>query len=179
MRWCESTVKTRLHRLPSDVERTADRAFPRSMVAKIILAVAVFFLGLACAAPSSRATAPERPRHYVDTSLVAPSGRTTVVSDHGGLQAALDAAQPGDVITLPAGAIYTGPFTLPKKPGAGWIIVRSAAPPGALPPPGHRIDPSYAPVRPKILVASGGSAIQTAAGAHHFRFIGIEIAPLP
>ncbi|HLL71698.1 MAG TPA: hypothetical protein VK363_09715, partial [Pyrinomonadaceae bacterium] len=38
---------------------------------------------------------------------------------HGDFQAALDAAQPGDVIVLAAGASYMGTFTLPYKTGTG------------------------------------------------------------
>jgi hypothetical protein len=80
------------------------------------------------------------------------------------------------VITLPAGATFTGPFTLPNKPGSGWIVIRTAAPDRSLPPPGTRVDPSDADVMPK-LVAAGGSVIRTAPGAHHYRFVGIEIRP--
>ena len=69
----------------------------------------------------------------------------------GDFQAALNAAQPGDVITLQAGASYPGPFTLPNKPGQDWITVRTSAPDSSLPPPGTRIDPSYASVLPKIV----------------------------
>jgi len=41
------------------------------------------------------------------------------------------------------------------------------------------VSPSYAAVMPKLVVGTGvGGAIQTAAQAHHFRFIGIEVNPL-
>src|SRR6059036_109165 len=53
----------------------------------------------------------------------------------GDLQAALDQAQPGDTIRLAAGATYTGPFTLPVKPGAGYITVRTDASDAVLPAP--------------------------------------------
>src|SRR5919109_1173848 len=82
---------------------------------------------------------PELPRVFVDTTLVAPTGNTIAVAAGGDLQAALDAAQPGDVITLQAGATFTGPFTLPKKSGSGWIVIRTSAPDAQLPPPGTRI----------------------------------------
>jgi hypothetical protein len=133
------------------------------------------------------------------------SGKIIFVPGSGGdLQAALDTALPGDVIMLEAGATFQGPFVLPNKrrpprwdddgegspcsrEGRGrgrraqrcWIIVRSSAPDSALPPPGARIDPSYAPVMPKIVVGHEGGAIRTTPGAHHFRFIGIEFAPTP
>ena len=54
-------------------------------------------------------------------------------------QTALNTARPGDVITLEAGATFVGPFTLPNKPGADWIVIRTSAPDGNLPPPGTRV----------------------------------------
>ncbi|TMI84973.1 MAG: hypothetical protein E6H04_00345, partial [Bacillati bacterium ANGP1] len=124
---------------------------------------------------------PAGPQVFLDTTYTPPTGQTIAVPAGGDFQAALDAANPGDVITLQAGATFTGPFTLPNKPGAGWIIVRSSAPDNALPPPGGRIDPSYAPSMPKIVAGlpSWNSAILTASGAHHFRFIGVEVTPVP
>jgi len=131
----------------------------------------------AVAAPTpAKAPDPELPRLYVDTTPSPPTGRTRVVSAGGDLQAALNDAGAGDVITLEAGATFAGPFTLPDKPGAGWIIVRTNAPDSALPAPGTRVDPSYANVMPKLMAASG-PVITTARGAHHYRFIGVEIRP--
>lgn len=111
----------------------------------------------------------------MDTALVAPSGRTLRVSSGGNFQAALDQAEPGDVIELQAGAVFTGPFTLPAKAGSGGITVESSAV-ANLPPPGTRVTPADSAFMPK-LVASSGSVIATAPGAHGYRFIGIEIAP--
>jgi hypothetical protein len=119
---------------------------------------------------------PEPPRLYVDTTPVSATGRTIAVGAGGNVQAALDRAQPGDVITLEAGASFAGPFTLPKKHGEGWVTVRTSAPDRELPAPGVRIDPSYARVMPK-LEAARGTVIVTASGAHHYRFVGIEIRP--
>jgi hypothetical protein len=119
--------------------------------------------------------APELPRLYIDTIYVHPSGRTLAVPAGGDFQAALNAAQPGDVITLEAGATFTGPFMLPDKAGSGWTIIRSSAI-GRNLPPGTRADPSYAKMMPK-LEARHGAVISAAPGAHHYRFIGIEIRP--
>jgi hypothetical protein len=124
------------------------------------------------------AAAPELPRVYVNSTYVAPMGRTIVVAPGGDFQAVLVAAQPGDVITLAAGATYRGPFTLPSKPGAGGITVRTSTPDGSFPAPGTRVTPAQAPLMPK-LVAASGAVITTAAGAHHYRFIGVEISPAP
>jgi hypothetical protein len=121
---------------------------------------------------------PELPRVYLNTTSGAPTGLTIRVAAGGDFQAALNAAQPGDTITLEAGAAFRGPFTLPKKSGAGWIIIRSSAPDSSLPPAGTRITPSYAAVMPTVVTPNSGPALRTAPGAHHFRFIGIEFAPV-
>jgi len=121
-------------------------------------------------------TMPEQPRRFVDTTIVPPSGRTIAVKAGGDFQAALERAQPGDVITLEAGAIFKGPFTLLRKRGEGWITVRTSAPDTSLPRPGRRVDPAQATAMPK-LVAASGSVITTVPGAHHYRFLGIEIRP--
>jgi len=124
------------------------------------------------------AAQPERPRASVETRDVHPTGRTIAVAAGGNVQTALNTAQPGDVITLEAGATFRGPFTLPEKTGTGWIIVRTAAPDSGLPPTGTRVTPAHATVMPKLVAGNGASAvIQAAPGAHHFRFIGIEVSP--
>ena len=102
------------------------RRVPRAALAALGLAV----LGAAATG------APELPRAAVEAPAAAPSGRVTAVPAGGNLQAALDRATPGDVIALEAGATYTGPFTLPRKSGEGFIVVRSGAPEAELPPRG-------------------------------------------
>src|SRR3989441_6068148 len=119
---------------------------------------------------------PELPRLFLDTTLVPPTGKTIAVTNGADVQAAIAKAQAGDVRMLQAGATFTGPFTLPKKRGHGWIIVRTSAHDSTLPPPGTRVIPSHAAAMPKIVAgASSGHAIVAASGAHHFRFIGIEV----
>src|SRR3989442_10364743 len=83
---------------------------------------------------------PERLRSTVDTSEVAPTGRTIAVPADGDLQAALDDARPGDVIQLEPRATYRGPFRLPRKAGNQWIVLSTAA--KDLPHPGRHVDPS-------------------------------------
>jgi hypothetical protein len=122
-------------------------------------------------------TLPTPPQVTVDTTYVAPTGRTIAVAAGGDLQAALNAAVPGDVITLAASATYTGTFTLPLKSGTGWITVRTAAPDSALPAPGTRVTPAYAAQMPKLVGPGGAPAVNTAPGAHHYRFIGVQFAP--
>src|SRR2546422_6175285 len=109
-----------------------------------LLIVAVAMLSRPALLPAANASVlPERPRVILDTTYVPPTGRTLAVPAGGDLQAALNAAVGGDVITLQAGATFSGPFTLPNKSGTGWIIVRTSAD-STLPPPGARITRAYA-----------------------------------
>lgn len=147
------------------------RSFP--FLTWLVLGLLLFALGRANAAAP-----PELPRAYVDTTYAPPSGSTITVNAGGNLQAALNTAQLGDTIVLQAGATFTGPFTLPKKTtGTGWIYVQSSAL-ASLPPPGTRVTPANAANMPKIVVDNNGTAITTAAGAHHYRFVGIEFKPV-
>ena len=119
---------------------------------------------------------PTPPKVFLDTSYTPPSGRTIAVEAGGDLQAALKAAQPGDIITLEPGAVFSGNFSLPKKAGTAWIVVRSGAPDEKLPATGARVTPAFTPVMPKILTPNSGPAVYTEPGAHHYRFIGVEFA---
>jgi hypothetical protein len=124
------------------------------------------------------AALPDPPRVWLDTTYPALTGRTISVPAGGDLQAALDAAAPGDAIVLQAGATYTGAFVLPNKSGSGWIVVRSSAE-ASLPPPGTRVTPASRAAMAAIVGVPGAPALSTAPGAHHFRFVGIEFRPAP
>jgi cellulose synthase/poly-beta-1,6-N-acetylglucosamine synthase-like glycosyltransferase len=93
----------------------------------------------------------------------------------GDLQRALDEARPGDQIELQSGATYLGPFRLRRKEGDGWIVVTSSVT-RALPAPGQRVNPAHAPMMAKLRSASE-SVIIAEPGAHHYRFVGVEMAP--
>jgi hypothetical protein len=101
-------------------------------------------------------------------------GATIAVGAGDNLQAALDAAKPGDVLMLAAGATFTGNFTLPVKSGTGVITVRSSAPDSALPGAGVRMTPAYAALLPKIRSTNSAAALKTASGAHHWRLQFLE-----
>jgi hypothetical protein len=94
------------------------------------------------------------------------------------LQAALDAAVPGDVVTLAAGATFKGNFVLRAKAGAAgkWIVVRTS---GALPAEGSRVTPANAGAMPKLLSENHGPVIATEAGAQGWRLVGLEISTIP
>src|SRR5438552_1078616 len=103
----------------------------------------------------------------------------SVVSVHAGddLQAAINHAQPGDKLVLDAAATFTGPITLPNKTGDPWITIQTSAL-DQLPAAGQRVGPSNASLMPKITSPGFGQpALATAAGAHNFRFVGIEFMP--
>ena len=136
------------------------------------------------AAQASSTGKPALPSVFLDTSYARPTGRTIAVaggaSASRNFQAALDSAAPGDVITLEAGAVFTGNFKLPNKESkSGWITIRSSAPDASLPPAGTRIHPSAASLLPKIVSPDTQPAMRTAAGAHHYRFIAVEFSLAP
>jgi hypothetical protein len=118
----------------------------------------------------------ERPRRTVDVAEAPRASRTIRVGAGGDLQGAIDAAHPGDFIAVEPGATYRGPFRLPRKDGAGWIVIAPRSERG-LPPAGHRIDPSHAHAMARLVAAAGDNVIETDPGAHHYQLIGLEIAP--
>jgi hypothetical protein len=146
---------------------------------------------MAAYAPQAQVRLPELPRAYVDTTYIPVAGKTIYVPQGGDLQAALDDAQPGDVVTLQAGATYTGNFVLPAKAGAshpagtggtkppGWITIRGDAPDAALPARGRRAQPTDAAAFPKLLSPNAAPALRTAPGAQYFRIVGIEFGLAP
>jgi hypothetical protein len=107
--------------------------------------------------------------------MPARTGRTINVAAGGDLQAALDAAGPGDEVVIAAGATYVGNFVLRSKPNmAGqWITVRSG---GSLPPEGTRVGPANAGQMPKLLTPNAwGAALATEPGAQGWRLVGLEL----
>lgn len=109
---------------------------------------------------------------------VVPAASATITVGAGGdLQAAIDAARPGDTILLAAGAVFTGNYTLPAKGGAAFITIRSSAPDSSLPPAGTRIDPSYASLLAKVRSTQHGPAFKTVGAASYWRLQFLEILP--
>lgn len=119
---------------------------------------------------------PELPRELLDTTMPEPNGSTVFVGEGDDLQAALDAAQPGDQILLEAKATFTGSFTLPAKEGADWIVIRTYT---ELPPEGVRMTPAQAGTLAKIESTSGDPVLSTEAGASFYRITGVEITVSP
>jgi len=102
---------------------------------------------------------------------------TLTVNAGGDLQAAINAAKPGDTILVQAGATFTGNYSLPAKNGTAYITIRSSAADTALPAAGVRITPAYAPQLPKIRSTSSGAAFRTTAGASYWKLQFLEILP--
>ncbi len=140
----------------------------------------------------------ELPRVYVKSSLAdtpAP-GRVRLVKRGDNLQGALDNAQCGDIVELEAGATFSGTVAFPHKEcdDSHWIVVRTSAPDESLPREGTRVTPCYGgvpslPGRPEFRCTSvsnvmakiefegkaGSGPLRFAAGANHYRIIGLEI----
>ena len=142
----------------------------------VMIPLAILCLIAGAAASPAVPGHPQTPRQRVEVEETASTGRTIHVAAGGSFQAALDEAQPGDVIRLSAGSVFTGPFRLPRKPGDSWILIRTSAPDGDLPAAGRRVGPADAARMPHLL-SSKGSVIVADLGAHHFRFLGIEMSP--
>src|SRR5262245_32983176 len=121
--------------------------------------------------PAAATAGPEPlpPSVLVNTDYVPPTGKTIAVPAGGDFQDVINQGLHGVVITLQAGATYTGNFTLPAKTGSGWIIIRTSAPDSALPPLGQRINPNFASALPKILTPGPEAALVALDGAHHYR----------
>jgi hypothetical protein len=130
----------------------------------IVILVTLFIVTLAAAWSSS------------GTALAA----VLSVSTGDELQAALDRAKPGDVITIEAGATLVGNFVLRDKGTSGpsdWITIRSSASDNL--PPGARVAPAHASFMPKLVSPNEQPVLRTEARAHHFRLIGIELTIAP
>jgi hypothetical protein len=90
------------------------------------------------------------------------------------LQAAINAAQPGDEIRLAAGATFSGNFVLPVFAGSSVITIRTDLADATLPPSNQRVTPATASRFAKIVSPNTAASLRTAAGAHHWRVMFVE-----
>lgn len=104
-------------------------------------------------------------------------GATIHVPPGGDLQAALNAAQPGDTITLLAGGVYNTPFnftafTLPNKgSSSSYITITSTIAPPA---DGVRVTLADRANMPKLVASVGAPGFFNAANrANHYRLSGL------
>jgi hypothetical protein len=114
--------------------------------------------------------------------VVADTGNPT--SNAQNLQTAVNNAScnpNGTVIRLPAGVTYSvpgAPITLPAKSCAAgqWIVIRTDAPDAALPPPGTRIDLSFAPVLPRLVTTFNNVGVfQAGINVRNYRLLGLLV----
>ena len=99
---------------------------------------------------------------------------TISVPAGGDLQAALNAARPGDTILLAAGATYVGNFTLPVHGGTTYVTIRTGGNDTLLPGAGKRITPAHAQYLAKIRSPNTWPAIATAPRAAYWRIMFVE-----
>ena len=138
----------------------------------------------------------ELPRVFLKTSLAdtPAGGHIQAVKRGDNLQQSLEKAHCGDTLELEAGATFSGDFEFPNKEcdDLHWIVVRTSAN-ESLPSEGTRLTPCYAgvaslPGRPDFHCSSvrnvmakiefdgkGTGPLRFAAGANHYRLIGLEI----
>jgi hypothetical protein len=112
-----------------------------------------------------------------------PAGAATInVPSGGDFQTALNNAVPGDTIVLQAGAVYStaGGFTLPNKGSGTQVITIQSSALSALPAAGYRVHPADAPNMPRLVSTINATPVlDMAAGAHHYRLVGIEFTVAP
>ncbi len=138
----------------------------------------LFFLIFIFVSFASAATSPAAlPQTFLDTHFIAATGKSITVNSGGDLQAALDSAQPGDEIVLPAGSQFIGNFILRAKPQSGWVTIRTAQL-GALP-EGTRVVPQQSALMATVASPNSAPAFATDPGAHNYRLSGLEVTVQP
>jgi hypothetical protein len=117
---------------------------------------------------------------FATVALVMPArGASLFVAAGQPLQPALDQAQPGDTITLQAGATFTGNFVLPAKPASRQPITIQSSMMSSLPAAGKRVSPAHAPYMAKIVSPGNVAAISFGKAAANYRIMGLEITVAP
>ena len=111
----------------------------------------------------------------VFAATLSANAGTIVVPAGGNVQGAINAAQYGDTIIVDAGATYTVSLVLPLKSGTGEIIIQSSRVSEL--PEGVRVSPVQSALFAKFQsVIPAEAVVKTVAGAHHYRFVGIEFS---
>ena len=96
---------------------------------------------------------------------------TKTIAAGDDLQAALTAAQPGDILELAAGATFTGNFVLPTKPDGPAITLRSN---GTL--PDRRVTLADRPLLASIVAPNADPALLCAKPSAHWRLDGLWVS---
>lgn len=103
------------------------------------------------------------------------NGASIIVAAGDDLQAALNRAQPGDVLQLQAGATFDGNFVLPRKEGTSYITIRTSTPDARMPGASTRISPQHESLLPTLRTPNSAPALRAAPGAHHWRIQWVRI----
>ena len=104
----------------------------------------------------------------VELRSTTQGGSAISVKAGGDLQAAINRARPGDVITIEPGATFVGNFVLPPTSGSDYITLRSAADRSRFPEDG-RVGPEHEQWMPTLRSPNVEPALATRPGAHHWR----------
>jgi hypothetical protein len=126
-----------------------------------------------CADPKANNVGKPLPCTFDPPVVPATMVRIAVGAD---LQAAINAATPGQTLLLASGATFTGNFKLPKKTETGTIIIRTDGLDDAALPPGLRVSPAAATRMAKLAVKDPlNPTLSTDDGAHDWTLIGLEV----
>ena len=82
------------------------------------------------------------------------------------------------MITIAAGAQFTGHFTLPRNTSGKWITIQSSAK-SSLPAAGPRVAPAQAKYMPKLITPDPNPLLTIPGGANNYRIQGIEFTVVP
>src|SRR4051812_1425634 len=104
----------------------------------------------------------------------ATAGEVHVVRASDDLQAAINAAKPGDELRLAADATFSGNFVLPATSGTSFITVRTDLPDASVPVAYQRVTPETAANFARLVSPNSLPALRTAPGAHHWRLMLLE-----
>ena len=101
-------------------------------------------------------------------------GASVTVSNGGDLQAALNQAQGGDVITLQAGAVFTGHYTVPANNSGKVITIQSSAMNSL--PSGVRVSNTQTALMAKLQTPDAQPVLLVPGGSNDYTFQGLEFA---
>ena len=108
---------------------------------------------------------------FVLLSPILCFGETRYVRAGDDLQAALNAARPGDELRLAPDTTFSGNFVLPVTAGTSTITVRTDLPDETLPGPRQRVSPVTAARFARIASPNSAAALRTAPGANRWRLM--------
>lgn len=136
------------------------------------------FCGLTLILGSRKTMGRSAPRLLVLLTVGSTIAADIFVPSGGDLQAALDAAQLGDTVTLQAGSVFTGNFIARPKTGTGRVTIQTSST-DLRSRVGVRVGPADAPKMAAIVAPFTLAGIDFSFGGSHYKMIGIEVRPAP